>query len=461
MKITKLLGAALASLLVVPLVPAVAAASPVKWRLCREVTLHWPADDARTECAMVTVPVDYAKPGGRSVDVAISRIKASGRRDGVVLINPGGPGGPGISLSRSIAESRAGGIGVHHDLIGFDPRGVGFSAAVECPYDWTQPDPSLPAKEKARFVSERDSRALQRCVAADPEFARNLTTANIARDMDRIRLALGEPKIGYYGISWGTMLGAQYRTMFDRNVDKMLLDSVMMPVLDLTRLERDDLTAQENSFHEFAAWIARNDDVYHFGGTGPEVVKALLELRSRFVGKDGLFDGWLTSPRKDWPRSARDLVGAREGAASTMGWEDRHGFSSFQQSAVFCNDSVSTRDFEQVWRNRQALIATLPVAGSHGSDDGRCAGWPFPADPTPFTAGTSPLQLVGHAFEHTTPIAWARDMRARIGGALLTVEDDEHGSLMALPCAVKAVEFFDTGTTSTGSCPGSPIPPAA
>ncbi|ALG09858.1 alpha/beta fold hydrolase [Kibdelosporangium phytohabitans] len=113
---------------------------------------------------------------------------------------------------------------------------------MSCEDDWTQPDPSLPEKQKARFEADRDH---QRRVARDPEFARTLTTATIARDMDRIRIALGEDKIGYYGISWGTALGAQYRTLFDAHVDKMLLDSVMPPDLDLIEMDRGNDRAGE------------------------------------------------------------------------------------------------------------------------------------------------------------------------------------------------------------------------
>ncbi|MFD2419043.1 alpha/beta fold hydrolase [Amycolatopsis pigmentata] len=289
------------------------------------------------------------------------------------------------------------------------PRGVGYSAGVTCKDDSTQPDPFLPKKEKARFEAERDGRNHQRCVTEDPEFVRNLTTANIARDMDRIRIALGEDKIGYYGVSWGTALGAQYRTLFDAHVDKMLLDSVMAPTL-------------------------------------------------------------ITSARRDWPASARDLAGLRDGSTlkalpgkekSTFGWDaGQPGFSPFQQTSVLCDDSGSTRDFDEIWNARLRLIEQLPISGQYGTEALPCVGWPIPAQPWQFASGTSPLQLVGHLYEQVTPIGWAREMRQRIGGALLTVEDDVHGSLSTLPCGAKAVAFFDTGKVSNDSCPGAPVSPA-
>jgi pimeloyl-ACP methyl ester carboxylesterase len=470
MKIKRLLGAALVGLVLVPLAPAVAVAETPRWRLCRDIANRWSPSDERSECAVVTVPVDYANPDGRTVDIAISRVRASGSRVGVVLLNPGGPGGSGMELPNSILRSRAAGIGVHHDLIGFAPRGVGYSAAVACADDWTQPDPSLSEKEKARFEADRDGRNHQRCVAEDPEFVRNLTTANIARDMDRIRIALGEEKIGYYGISWGTALGAQYRTLFDAHVDRMLLDSVMPPDLDLVEMDRGQMTSRENTFAEFAAWLARHDDVHHFGTTQAAVTRALLDLRARQTSRLDAFDGVLTSARRDWQASARRLVALRDGAVlearpggegGAFGWDaDQTGFSPFQQTSVRCNDSGSTRDFDEVWDARLRLIGELPLAGQYGAEAVRCVGWPIPAEPWRFTGGTSPLQLVGHVYEETTPIGWAREMRQRIGGALLTVEDDVHGSLHTLPCAATAVRFFDTGEVSNDSCPGAPLPPA-
>ncbi len=119
------------------------------------------------------------------------------------------------------------------------------------------------------------------------------------------------------------------------------------------------------------------------------------------------------------------------------------------------------RDFEAHWGNHLALSAELPVAGSHGSYDGYCAGWPLPATTWHFKPGKNPLQLVGHTYESVTPLPWAHNMRTHIGGSLLTIEDDRHGSLSILPCASKAVEFFDTGKISNTTCPGTPILPAA
>jgi hypothetical protein len=195
----------------------------------------------------------------------------------------------------------------------------------------------------------------------------------------------------------------------------------------------------------------------------------VLALRAEAKDRDQ-FDALLTGGRATWPESARQLVAARSGAplsapapkqAAGFGWDDPNQLvTTDQQDALLCNESASSRDFETNWRNRVALSRQFPDAGMHGKFDGRGVGWPLQPVKWQCAKGKSQLQLVAHAYETTTPYQWAWDMRARIGGSVLTVLNDEHASLADLPCAVKAVEFFDTGKTSNSVCPGNPIPPA-
>lgn len=464
MSITRFAVPLLTAAALLPVVPAVAAAEGLSWQLCSAVAHGWDPDDQRTECALVPVPLDYADPGGPKIDIAVSRIRATGDRAGAVLLNPGGPGQSGLGMPRSIADSHAGGIGVHHDLVGFDPRGVGYSADLACRIESPEPDPGVPDKEKARAAAERIAKANRECVEVNPAFVRNLTTPTIARDTDRIRQALGEDKIGYYGVSWGTALGAQYRSLFDDHVDKMLLDSVMLPDLNVTTMDDDQATAGENTFHDFASWIARYDGVYHFGTTEPAVAKVLLELRDKH---GATVNGMLANPRREWADLAKQLVAIRAGdepvagktTTSGFGWDgEPSAFNHAQQTALLCNESPSPRDFETVWQHRLDRMQRLPVAGGYGLYEQLCVGWPLAARPWSFEKGTSPLQLVGHVYEPVTPIGWAIAMQRRIGGALMTIEDDAHGSLSSLPCADAAVTFFDTGRTTSESCAGAPTP---
>ncbi|MFB9903091.1 alpha/beta fold hydrolase [Allokutzneria oryzae] len=495
-----LVASALVVALAVPLAAvtptAAAEPAPLTWKPCKDIANGWPATDALSECATVTVPLDYAKPGGRKINLAVSRIKATdpAARRGAMVFNPGGPGGSGISMPRSMGQSTVKDLGRTHDLIGFDPRGVGYSDKLTCrtlPEDTEQPPASWSKKEKAKFVSERNGRANRRCAESDLDFTRNLTTSTIARDIDSIRVALGEQKVNYYGISWGTALGAHYRSLFDGNVDRMLLDSVMLANFDLNEIDNTTVAAYENLFNDFVTWLARYDRVYHFGTTHAEVSKALLDLRTlltespRVIGGgpspvviDGDTITWLiTSGRMSWPGSAAELVKIRDNEvpdrarqavaeadaaaarSATRGFDGPpEGFNTFLNIAVICNEALSTRDFETAWAHREGRIAKYPAGGERASFDGKCANWPLPVQPWRLKTGASPLQLVGHLYEGVTPIDWAVSMRGRIGGTLFTIEDDRHGSLSSLPCGATGVEFFATGKPSGLSCAGPPIP---
>ncbi|GHH87008.1 tripeptidyl aminopeptidase [Streptomyces sulfonofaciens] len=480
---------------------AVPAAAKLVWKPCFEIARDWSTpEDHETECTTVPVPLDYAKPNGRQVDIAVSRIRATepAHRRGVLLINPGGPGVPGVGEPYLLSRSKMADVGRDHDLIGFDTRGLGYSGKLVCPElspdAAEQPPAGLTPKERARFRSDDYAENLTHCAERDPDFARSMTTANIARDMDRIRAALGEKKISYFGKSWGTALGASYRSLFGGHVDRMLLDSVLAPGQSKTDAD-DQLAAHEALFHDFAAWIAGYDGTYHFGRTGEEVAKALIALRDQLAAHprpggtggpavDGeAVDALLQASRADWARSAGDLVAIRDGgvpeapsaAPSEAGGSEAaepvgngyaddpapDGEADFMLASVGCNDSPADRDFEASWAHAEELRQEYPVA-AYGSNATpgiiRCQGWPFPAQPWRLSRNGGALQLVGHAFEVNTPLPWAKQMQATIGGSLLTVQDDVHVSLENLPCASKAVAFFTDGTTSDGSCPGAPIP---
>ncbi|MFD0885347.1 alpha/beta fold hydrolase [Streptosporangium algeriense] len=463
------------------------------WRTCAKTAKDWPVEnDTRTECSTLTVPLDYANPQGRKVKIAVSRIRATdpGRRRGVLVISPGGPGVSNIDAPATYAAGKLGTLAVDHDLIGFDPRGVGYSDKIKC--DWADPSPAASAggkgtgrkppptaspKAKAKAEFAETAAYNRRCAAKDPAFVRQLTTTNIARDLDSIRAALGESKIGFYGVSYGTAVGVNYRSLFDDRVSAMWVDSVMPPVIDLTAMDATTDALQERRFEAFVPWLARHDTEYHFGTTDAMVRKTLFTLRDRLsrkpraVGDGTVLDGdWVSGllgvePR-DWISSARDLATVREGGvplsarpapqpAKVFGFDDNPlGLNLIQYQAIFCNEGVGGRDFERVWAATQARKATFPATGGYFERSRWCAGWPWPARPWKPVKGTSPLQLSGHIDESVTPYAWATDTWKAVGGTLLTVQDNEHASLRRLPCAAKVIDFFRTGRTATGTCPG-------
>ncbi|MGV9324389.1 alpha/beta fold hydrolase [Streptosporangium sandarakinum] len=469
-------------------------AEPLAWRDCAKVAKDWPVDgDTRTECSMLTVPLDYANPQGRKIKIAVSRIKAAdpGKRRGVLVISPGGPGISNIDAPATYAAGKLGPLAVDHDLIGFDPRGVGYSDKIKCDREDPPPaasakgkgagqesPPAISPKEEARAGFAETAAYNRRCASKDPAFVRQLTTTNIARDVDSIRAALGESKINFYGVSYGTAVGVNYRSLFDDRVNAMWVDSVMPPVIDLVAMDTAMDALNEKHFDAFVPWLARHDTEYHFGTTDAMVRKTIFTLRDELRRKPRrvdentvLDDEWvrrlLGGGPSNWVSSARDLATVREGgvplsarpapeAAKVFGFDETPlGLNLIQYQAIFCNEGAGGRDFEQMWAAAQARKAAFPATGGYFERSGWCGEWPWPARPWKPVRGTSPLQLSGHIDEDVTPYAWAVDTWKAVGGTLLTVQDNAHASLRGLPCAAKVIDFFRTGRTVTGTCPGT------
>ncbi|MET8867987.1 alpha/beta fold hydrolase [Nonomuraea sp. NPDC004580] len=455
-------------------------AEALTWRPCATTAKDWPTpEDSKSECALVTVPMDYAKPDGRKIRIAVSRLKAAdaAKRRGVLVISPGGPGISNITAPSSYAANGLAPLATDHDLIGFDPRGVGYSDRIDCDEGTFEPPANASAKAQAKALFDHMAAANKRCTALDPAFARQLTTRNIARDVDAIRAALGVPKISFYGVSYGTAVGLNYRSLFDTRVERMWLDSVMPPVMDLAAMDAAVDAVAERNFDGFVTWLAGHDPEYHFGATPQQAREAVFALRDKLTrkprpaGTGVRLDGaWVRSllglDATGWATAARDLATARDGGvprsarpssgtAPVYGFDDAPlGLNSTQYNGVFCNEGTGGRDFDRLWADVEARRRTYPATGGGIQFGSWCAGWPWPAQPWRPVRGASPLQVSGHVNEATTPYAWAMDTVKAAGGALLTVQDDAHASLAKLPCADKAVEFFRTGRTATGTCPG-------
>ncbi|MFD4668189.1 alpha/beta fold hydrolase [Lentzea sp. NPDC058450] len=472
--------------LAVPLIAAAPAqASTLDWKPCREVQEHWDPQDTRSECATLKVPLDHARPQGRKIDLAISRIKATDqhKRRGVLLMNPGGPGNQGIDMPSLMLKTKFADLNTDHDLIGFDPRGVGSSGGVECeatPEDGPEPDPQASPEERFRQDYARNARTNARCVGYDRDLLTHLSTRAVADDMDLIRAALGERKISFFGISWGTALGAVYRSHHDHRVDRMLLDSVMPADFTLETMNLGSAAAKQANYEVLAGWLAERDATVHLGTSPEQVTKSIADLVAKLDaspvtvtppdGKPRTYTGgnvrsMLTYKRTVWPQVAESIVALRDGGVPPLtGHEpDLEGFGLtpvwygglLMQRAVVCNDQGQAPTADQAWRQEQDRAAKYPFFRNGAGYGNWCAGWPLPATPWQLKRGTSPVQLVGHSHETVTPHVWAGEMRERIGGQVLTVDDATHGSLWGVDCAEKAVRFLRTGQASSGSCPGA------
>ncbi|HEV7980144.1 alpha/beta fold hydrolase [Amycolatopsis sp.] len=214
-------------------VPAAAAvATQVAWGACPEDVVA-EAAPSQLDCATVPVPVDYADPASSEIDIMISRLasKNPSKRRGILLLNPGGPGGSGLAFPAFlVARGLPASVTDSYDVIGMDTRGIGHSAPVSCGFTADGPYlgniPPYAADDAAVVERAKVVKGVaEQCARNDRDgHLRHLTTANTARDLDRIRAALGEEKANFLGFSYGSALGAAYASLFPERADRIVLD---------------------------------------------------------------------------------------------------------------------------------------------------------------------------------------------------------------------------------------------
>lgn len=452
---------------------------------------------ARTECGTVQVPLDYANPRGEKITVALTRLKArdQAHRQGSLAMNPGGPGGSGYMMPQDLYmrtgnDGLAAQLNERYDLIGFDPRGVGYSTSYDCP-GGGGPEPSGPiTEESARQIYEAMKADNAACSSSNPSFLRQLTTQNVARDLDRIRAGLGEGKLSYYGISWGTWLGVQYRNEFPDRVGKMWIDSTAIPELRLDVFDATRSKATYDDFARMAEWLAERNDQYGFGTTKDEVIAAIAALKADFDANPRHFvelprdlDGSIIAmsgvqPNPVWPMAARVLADLRDatgdhapasvlevlggGGPGTPPPADapRRGNPTMNR-AVMCNEDMGSRDFESSWSAYQQRLIDEPVTGSMSMPVPSCQGWTLAPQPVHLNASSAPLVMSGHTYEAISPYQWTPDMQAAVGGSIVTVNDDVHGSVaLSADCAAIVVGYFERGRLSSRTCEGQGALPA-
>lgn len=226
------------------------------------------------QCTTVQAPIDWYDAGRGLLDVAVLKVSASepARRRGILLVNPGGPGGPGTELAAYLALA-APELAKVYDIIGFDPRGVGGSTNLNCVLDLD-------------FFKNYDNQELARIVAKGCQgqsLSSFVNTEQTARDMDLIRAVLGEEKTSYLGYSYGTWLGAWYAARFPERVDRFVLDSnvdTSAPSLQNT-FELQPMARERAVSEGFFPWLARSVEARSLPYRS-DMPRAALELRVRY-----------------------------------------------------------------------------------------------------------------------------------------------------------------------------------
>ncbi|MBM7785073.1 alpha/beta hydrolase [Tenggerimyces flavus] len=441
--------------------------------------LGWTACEGGFECATAKVPLDYRKPHGTKIELALIRRQAVDQehRIGTLFLNPGGPGGSGVDFVRT-APPPAFQLLSRFDWVGFDPRGVGASRpAIDChdedtgPIVFTRPEtanvPTLVAEARQRG---------EKCLRNNKLLLPHVSTANVARDLDLLRVAVGDQNLTYVGQSYGTVLGATYASMFPGRARAMFLDSAIDVQAYYDR-PADYQQQQGASFEElldrFFTACAAAGPKCGFGGADPE---AAFDALTAKLDKNPLptndpehpapvtgdevrlaASGALYSQR-DWPGLAKALVAADAGDPAPMIAFRSDAFQSLtgdSGSAVLNVDQQTSRRIsDHVERGKQNYAMFRNFWWAMGYDDIGPALWPV-EDKNAFRGkirnpkSAAPILVTGVTYDPATPYRMAEQLTADLGNArLLTFRSTGHTTLGAFnPCMLGAMAaYLNDGT---------------
>ena len=466
----------------------------IKWGACTDPSLL----TRKAECGTLTVPMDYKNPDGPTVDLAVSRIKHTvpeGKYQGVMLVNPGGPGAKGQALA-VLGSMVPKGAGDAYDWIGFDPRGVGASKPqLTCDSDYAgyrRPEyvPATAAIEAAWLT--RSQQYAKDCAKAGGPLLDHLKTQDTVRDMDSIRLALGATQISFYGFSYGTYLGQVYATMYPSRVKRMVLDGNVDPSRVWYDSNLDQDLAFDRNIKIYFAWVAKYDKVYHLGRTGKAVQKRYYAERAKLAAKPAAgvlgpseftdvflqagyyvfgwediaqaFSAWV---RKHDPAPLRKLYDANN--PQTPGADN--GYAIYL--AVQCTDAPWPISWTKWKSDNWAVHRRAPFeTWANAWYNAPCRNWAAaPGIPTNVSGETvPPILMISETLDAATPFSGSLEVRHRFPGASLVegVGGTTHaGSLFGDDCVDDTVADYLAsgvlpkrlkGERSDKRCPPIPQP---
>ncbi len=447
--------------------PAAAASGSITWHSCSDPQLAY----LGLECGSLLVARDHAQPDGATIRLALTRREhTSSTYRGAILVNPGGPGGSGLSLA-GLGDYVPGNVGASYDWIGFDPRGVGASSpALHCSsryFTWNRPNyvPRRAALYRYWLAHNRAYSAACANTPAKRALLPHLTTLDTVRDMDLIRQALGAEKISYYGYSYGTYLGQVYATRYPARVRRLVLDGVVDPRRVWASANYDQDRAFDQNLDAFWRYVAAHPGAFRLGTSWRAVKRGyyrqlrLLDRRPAAggrLGPDELADALLGAAYAvfNWAELAHDyseLVRKRRGGALATIYRDANPsddnfFAVY--SAVQCSD-VSWPSWQRTRARSWSVHRSAPLM-TWGNTwyNAPCLSWKAPTHrrlPVSGRALGSKVLLISETRDAATPYSGALAVRRLFPTASLVagIGGTTHASsLSGVACVDNAVAAY-------------------
>lgn len=423
------------------------AAPSVTWGACTAPGLV----KRGAECAKVAVPLDYAKPNGRKIKIAISRIKHTvpdAQYQGIMLVNPGGPGGSGLTLS-VLGEFVPKDAGKAYDWIGFDPRGVGESEpAVSCDSTYAGAGYGRPAfvPTSSKVVSawmKITNDYTKKCDKKNGAILEHLTTKEVAKDMDQIRRALGQAQLNFYGFSYGTYLGQVYASKFPSKVRRMIFDGTVDPRGVWYQGNLDQNPPFDKNINIWFGWIAKHDSTYHLGKTRAKVRSTFYDTQKKLykkpvrnskgqrIGGSEWSDSFLTAGyyQSTWTDLASvfsAFVNDKDVKALDAAYLDANGYGDDNGYAVYlgvqCTDNTWPSSWAKWKRDNDRVYKKAPYeTWANAWFNEPCRHWPATSHtPQKITGkGIKSVLMINETLDAATPYTGSIEVRKRFKGARL------------------------------------------
>jgi pimeloyl-ACP methyl ester carboxylesterase len=441
--------------------------------------ITWTPCNGDLQCGNLTAPLDYADPkNGQTISIAVARHVANvpAERIGSLVIDPGGPGVSGVDDMANELSSLTPGLLDDFDVVMFDPRGVDRSDPITCGETAGGPPAALPNPVPNTASAQATTIAGFRQFAADCEKASgkvlpSIGSVDAARDMERLRIALGDSGLSYMGQSYGSLLGLTYASLFPTHVRAMVLDSVIDPALSFNQITQGQANGFEASLQSFFSWCAGTSAcAWHTGADPTSTLLAQIASSAstpvpagsgRAAGAGELYDALLGGlySRADWPELgdalASDAAGNGEQIVAMSDDYNKNGSSNGSDAAVAidCLDHPVSHDLSAYSSLADLLGTSAPVFGPLLAwGEASCAVWPAPATRPvgPVAApGSPPILVIGTSADPATPYQWAVNVAHELQhGVLLTRDGVDHVAYFYSPCVRNYVQtYFVSGVT--------------